>query len=151
MELRCLKLNFGVLQGDYAFSPGLNLILEDNEAGKSTLSRIICGFEGATGGERRVSSRLQIAVFSHDLVRALDPASSVIDEVLKDTLPEVRQKIRNYLGLFLFSGDDVSKKVSVSARGEGDDAESVREAPSHLQRLPADGTCGAEKSKSFHR
>ncbi len=93
-------------------------LIGKNGVGKSTLSRIICGLEGTTGGERRVSSRLQIAVFSHDLVRALDPASTVIDEALKDALPEVRQKIRNYLGLFLFSGDDVSKKVNVLSGGE---------------------------------
>ena len=93
-------------------------LIGKNGVGKSTLSRIICGLEGKTRGERRVSSRLQIAVFSHDLVRALDPASTVIDEALKDALPEVRQKIRNYLGLFLFSGDDVSKKVNVLSGGE---------------------------------
>ncbi len=93
-------------------------LIGKNGAGKSTLSRIICGLEDPTGGERRVSDRLQVGVFSHDLVRALDPKSLVVDEVLKDSLPEVRQKIRTYLGLFLFSGDDINKRVGVLSGGE---------------------------------
>ena len=93
-------------------------LIGKNGAGKSTLSRIICGLERPSEGERRVSERLQIGVFSHDLVRALDPASTVIDEALKDVLPEVHQRIRSYLGLFLFSGDDINKRVGVLSGGE---------------------------------
>jgi ATP-binding cassette subfamily F protein 3 len=93
-------------------------LIGKNGAGKSTLSRIICGLEGPSAGERRVSDRLRIGVFSHDLVRALDPDATVIDEALRETFPDVRQKIRNYLGLFLFSGDDVGKKVGVLSGGE---------------------------------
>ncbi len=93
-------------------------LIGKNGAGKSTLSRIICGFEEPSGGHRRVSERLRVGVFSHDLVRELDPNAMVVDEVLKDALPDVRQKIRNYLGLFLFSGDDINKKVGVLSGGE---------------------------------
>jgi ATP-binding cassette subfamily F protein 3 len=93
-------------------------LIGKNGAGKSTLSRIICGLEDPSGGDLRVSDRLRVGVFSHDLVRALDPNAMVVDEVLKDVLPEVRQKIRTYLGLFLFSGDDINKKVGVLSGGE---------------------------------
>ncbi|MDH4209991.1 MAG: ATP-binding cassette domain-containing protein [candidate division WOR-3 bacterium] len=106
------NVNFTIEKGDKI------ALIGKNGAGKSTLSRIICGLEDPSGGECRVSDRLQVGVFSHDLVRALDPKSMVVDEVLKDSLPEVRQKIRTYLGLFLFSGDDINKKVGVLSGGE---------------------------------
>jgi len=119
--------NIAKRYGDKTIFKNVNIAIEKddkialigkNGAGKSTLSRIICGLERPSLGEHRVSERLQIGVFSHDLVRALDPASTVIDEALKDVLPEVRQKIRNYLGLFLFSGDDINKRVGVLSGGE---------------------------------
>jgi ATP-binding cassette subfamily F protein 3 len=93
-------------------------LIGKNGAGKSTLSRIVCGLEEPSSGVRRASEKLQIGMFSHGLVRELDPLNSVLDEVSKDAQPEFVQKIRNYLGLFLFSGDDVEKKVSVLSGGE---------------------------------
>jgi ATP-binding cassette subfamily F protein 3 len=93
-------------------------LIGKNGVGKSTLSRIICGVEESTSGVRKASEKLQVGMFSHELVRKLDPANSVLDEVTKDALPEVGQRIRNYLGLFLFSGDDVLKKVDVLSGGE---------------------------------
>lgn len=93
-------------------------LIGKNGAGKSTLGRIICGLEEPTRGERRVSERLQVGVFSHELVRRLDPDATVLDEVLIDAAPELGGRIRNYLGLFLFSGDDAYKKVGVLSGGE---------------------------------
>jgi ATP-binding cassette subfamily F protein 3 len=93
-------------------------LIGKNGAGKSTLSRIICGIEEPSSGVRRVSEKMQVGMFSHELVRELEPANSVLDEVSKDALPDVIQKIRNYLGLFLFSGDDVLKRVGVLSGGE---------------------------------
>jgi ATP-binding cassette subfamily F protein 3 len=93
-------------------------LIGKNGAGKSTLSRIICGLEEPSEGQRRVSERLHVGMFSQELVRQLDPANSVLDEILKDTNPDLRQNIRNYLGLFLFSGDDVLKKIGVLSGGE---------------------------------
>jgi ATP-binding cassette subfamily F protein 3 len=93
-------------------------LIGKNGAGKSTLSRIICGLEPPSRGERRVSERLEVGVFSHELVRNLDPDATVLDEVLKDALPELNESIRNYLGLFLFSGDDVYKRIGVLSGGE---------------------------------
>ena len=105
----------------------VNLVIENgdkialigkNGAGKSTLSRIICGVEEPSEGIRRVSEKLQVGMFSQELVRQLDPTDCVLDEILKDAMSDVHQKIRNYLGLFLFSGDDVFKKVGVLSGGE---------------------------------
>lgn len=93
-------------------------LIGKNGAGKSTLCRIIAGIETPTEGFRKTSERLQIASFSHDILLGLDPGSSVLEEVQKDVPPAVNQNIRNFLGLFLFSGDDVFKKISVLSGGE---------------------------------
>ncbi|UCD19830.1 MAG: ATP-binding cassette domain-containing protein [candidate division WOR-3 bacterium] len=93
-------------------------LIGKNGAGKSTLSRIICGQEAPSRGERRVSERLRVGVFSHELVRSLDPDATVLDEALKDVFPELSERIRNYLGLFLFTGDDVYKRIDVLSGGE---------------------------------
>jgi ATP-binding cassette subfamily F protein 3 len=105
----------------------INLVIESgdrialigkNGAGKSTLSRIICGIEDPTTGMRRASERLQMGIFSHELVRQLDSTNTVLDEMTIGTSPDVSQKMRTYLGLFLFSGDDVLKRVNVLSGGE---------------------------------
>jgi ATP-binding cassette subfamily F protein 3 len=106
------KVNLVVERGDRV------ALIGKNGAGKSTLSRIVCGVEQQTSGIRKASEKLQVGMFSHELVRKLDPTNIVLDEAANDTLPEVSQKIRNYLGLFLFSGDDVQKRVGVLSGGE---------------------------------
>jgi ATP-binding cassette subfamily F protein 3 len=93
-------------------------LIGKNGAGKSTLSRIICGLENPSSGVRKASERLQIGMFSHELVRKLEPASTVLEQASVGTEPDVNQKIRNFLGLFLFSGDDVLKSVRVLSGGE---------------------------------
>jgi ATP-binding cassette subfamily F protein 3 len=93
-------------------------LIGKNGAGKSTLCRIIAGFEKPTRGERWASSRLSIGAFSHDILLSIDPANTVLDEALKDAAPHVHQVIRGFLGLFLFTGDDVFKKVEVLSGGE---------------------------------
>lgn len=89
-----------------------------NGAGKSTLCRIIAGFERPLHGERIVSERLHVAAFSHDLLLRLEPGQSVLDTVMQDTQTSIIQNARAFLGLFLFSGDEVFKTVSVLSGGE---------------------------------
>jgi ATP-binding cassette subfamily F protein 3 len=113
--------------GGYSVFKNVDLVIEKgdrialigkNGAGKSTLSRIICGVEPPSTGTRRASEKLCVGMFSHELVRELDPMNSVIEEVSQNALPDIIQRIRNYLGLFLFSGDDVHKRVAVLSGGE---------------------------------
>jgi ATP-binding cassette subfamily F protein 3 len=93
-------------------------LIGKNGAGKSTLCRIIAGIEEPTTGERKASGKVMIGAFSHEIMLGLDPSSTVIEEAQKNALPHICQNIRSYLGLFLFSGDDVFKKVSVLSGGE---------------------------------
>ena len=93
-------------------------LIGKNGAGKSTLCRIIADFDAPTSGTRTGSEKLVIGAFSHDIMLRLDPDRAVIDEALHDAPTEVHQGIRSYLGSFLFSGDDIYKKVRVLSGGE---------------------------------
>lgn len=106
---------------------GVNLVIKNgdkialigkNGAGKSTLCRIIAGFETPHVGRRRASEKLVIGAFSHEIMLGLNPESSVIDEALRDAPAEVHNNIRSYLGSFLFSGDEIHKKIRVLSGGE---------------------------------
>jgi len=93
-------------------------LIGKNGAGKSTLCRLIAGHEKPTSGERRASEKLRIGAFSHEILLRLNQANTVLEEITKDAPPEVNQNIRKFLGLFLFSGDDVFKKIGVLSGGE---------------------------------
>ncbi len=89
-----------------------------NGAGKSTLARIVAGLEPLTAGQRLVSANLVTSYFAQQQTDNLDPALTVL-ETLETVAPdEMRPRLRSLLGSFLFSGDDVQKKVSVLSGGE---------------------------------
>jgi ATP-binding cassette subfamily F protein 3 len=93
-------------------------LIGKNGAGKSTLCRIIAGGERPTSGTRKASEKLKIGAFSHEILLQLHPRNTVLEEISADASPGVNQNIRKYLGLFLFSGDDVFKKIEVLSGGE---------------------------------
>jgi len=89
-----------------------------NGAGKSTLLKIITGQTEATSGAAVIGANVHIGYFSQHSVDILNPKNTVIDEMVSH-LPQASMGfIRNLLGAFLFSGDDVDKKVSVLSGGE---------------------------------
>ena len=89
-----------------------------NGAGKSTLLKIITGQTDATSGSAVIGANVNIGYFSQHSVEILNPKNTVIDEVTSH-LPQASMGfLRNLLGAFLFSGDDVDKKVSVLSGGE---------------------------------
>jgi ATP-binding cassette subfamily F protein 3 len=105
-------INLSIQKGDKI------ALIGKNGAGKSTLCRIIAGYEKPTGGEKKVSEKLKIGSFSHEILLKLNPLNTVLDEVAGNAKNEVSQNFRNFLGLFLFSGDDVFKKIEVLSGGE---------------------------------
>ncbi len=89
-----------------------------NGAGKSTLLRILAGADADHSGIVRDGAGVRKAYFAQDTEKTLDDANTVLEEAesLADTkdIPD----IRNLLGAFLFSDDDVFKKVAVLSGGE---------------------------------
>jgi len=89
-----------------------------NGAGKSTLMRLLAGVEEPVRGARSEGHNLQLAYFAQDQARVLHAEKSVLQE-LTDAAPfAMVPKVRDILGSFLFSGDEVEKKVKVLSGGE---------------------------------
>lgn len=89
-----------------------------NGAGKSTLLKMLAGVIEPTEGQRIVADGLRTAYFSQHLLEQLDPSLTVFDEIQIMVGDWTQAEIRRLLGAFLFSGDDVHKKVSVLSGGE---------------------------------
>jgi len=88
-----------------------------NGAGKTTLLRIISGEDSDFFGAISLGSGVRTGYFSQDQDSVLDPLLTVIEEAGKDSdLGEGR--LRSLLGAFLFSGDDINKKVAILSGGE---------------------------------
>lgn len=89
-----------------------------NGAGKSTLARIINGTE-PFDGERITGHNVIMTFFAQHLADVLTSERTVLEEMqLSAKSSEARTRIRGILGAFLFSGDDVFKKVGVLSGGE---------------------------------
>jgi ATP-binding cassette subfamily F protein 3 len=89
-----------------------------NGAGKSTLLRMLCNEDTGYEGVIRLGSGVCTGYFAQDTEKTLNPELSVLEEVSSIAATADLPKMRNYLGSFLFSGDDVFKSVSVLSGGE---------------------------------
>ncbi len=89
-----------------------------NGAGKTTLLRIMAGVLSFEKGKRVLGHNVTMAYFAQYYIEELDPASTIIDELRRVAPDEPEQSLRGLLGAFLFSGDDVLKKVEVLSGGE---------------------------------
>lgn len=89
-----------------------------NGAGKSTLLRMLAGIDKDYQGTIRDGAGLKIGYFAQDTEKTLDPKNDVIGEVETIATTADIPRLRNLLGSFLFSDDDVFKQVSVLSGGE---------------------------------
>ncbi len=88
-----------------------------NGEGKSTLSKIFArklDFEGNIKYGHQVS----VGYYAQDQSEMLDGSKTVFDTIDEIAVGDMRPKVRNLLGTFLFSGDDIDKKVKVLSGGE---------------------------------
>jgi ATP-binding cassette subfamily F protein 3 len=89
-----------------------------NGAGKSTLLKTIVGETEPTAGKVTVGASVKIGYFSQHALDLLNPDKTIFQEV-SDRLPDASVGyIRNLMGAFLFSGDDVEKRIGVLSGGE---------------------------------
>ncbi len=88
-----------------------------NGAGKSTLMKILAGGEFQVG-ERLDGHNVVIDYFAQDQADALEGTRTAYDELYVDAPYDMVPRLRDLLGTFLFSGDDIHKKVAVLSGGE---------------------------------
>jgi ATP-binding cassette, subfamily F, member 3 len=89
-----------------------------NGAGKSTLIKLLAGTENITQGEFRVGHNVQSDYFAQDQYKELDPDARIIDDLGDASPGSGETELRSLLGCFLFSEDDVFKKIGVLSGGE---------------------------------
>ena len=89
-----------------------------NGAGKSTLMRMLSGVEAPDAGVRHEGHQVVMEYFAQDEATRLDPALTVYETLQAGSPVHMVPMIRNILGGFLFSGDDVYKKAAVLSGGE---------------------------------
>lgn len=89
-----------------------------NGQGKTTLSKIIAGVEGHTSGKAETGYNVSIGYYAQNQAEAFHKSETVLQTLEAIAPPELRTRVRGILGSFMFSGDDVEKKVSVLSGGE---------------------------------
>lgn len=93
-------------------------LIAPNGVGKTTLFNVIAGILPVQHGSVTFGYNVTCAIFAQDQNKALDMKKTVIDNI-KDLCPKAtEQKVRTFLGSFLFSREDVLKKVGVLSGGE---------------------------------
>ncbi len=106
------NVDFQLLRGERVAFVG------QNGQGKTTLAKILVGAEPATSGTATLGYNVSIGYYAQNQAETLDPKITLLETMEKYSPPEMRTKLRAILGGFLFSGEDVDKKVVALSGGE---------------------------------
>jgi ATP-binding cassette subfamily F protein 3 len=113
--------------GDHCVFSGVDLLITSgskiafvgkNGEGKSTLAKILVGDIRDYGGSCKIGHQVVIGYYAQNQAAMLDGEKTVFQTIDDIALGDIRPKIRNILGSFLFDEDDIDKKVKVLSGGE---------------------------------
>jgi len=93
-------------------------VMGRNGAGKSTLLKMVAGALEPDAGSVRLGASLRLGYFAQQSLDLLDPELTVIEQLMQDFPMEGLGVLRNILGAFQFSGDDVDKRIRNLSGGE---------------------------------
>ncbi|MDE5763204.1 MAG: ATP-binding cassette domain-containing protein, partial [Bacteroidales bacterium] len=119
--------NAGKCYGEKRVFGGFDLVLEKGEKvalvgrngeGKSTFSKMVMGEIPDHEGVVEIGAGVKIGYFAQNQAALLHGEKTVFETIDDIAVGEVRTRIRNILGCFLFSGEDIDKKVKVLSGGE---------------------------------
>ena len=106
------NLNFLIERGDRIALVGVN------GAGKSTLIKLLAGAEPLTGGEYKLGHNVLADYFAQDQYKELDTDARVFDDLGNLAPRSTETELRTLLGCFLFSSEEVFKRIGVLSGGE---------------------------------
>jgi len=106
------SINFGMEMGEKIAFVG------KNGEGKTTLSRIIANDISDFDGQLKIGTNVMLGYYAQHQAELLDSNSTVLEIIDRAATGDMRSQIRSLLGAFLFSGNDVFKKVKVLSGGE---------------------------------
>jgi len=89
-----------------------------NGQGKTTLAKILIEKLEASSGDVVLGHNASVGYYAQNQAETLDRNKTLLQVMEDHSPPEMRTKLRNILGAFLFSGEDAEKKVSVLSGGE---------------------------------
>ena len=89
-----------------------------NGEGKTTLMRVIMGELDPMAGESKVGYNVNIGYYAQNQEDILDKEDTVFGTLDRIAVGDIRLKLRDILGAFLFKGEDIDKKVAVLSGGE---------------------------------
>ncbi len=104
---------------DFLITKGSKLaFVGRNGEGKSTMAKIIVGELTDYSGTFKLGHQVQIGYYAQNQAAMLDGEKTVFQTIDDAAVGDIRPKIRNILGSFLFDNDDIDKKVKVLSGGE---------------------------------
>ena len=104
--------NFVIERGDRVALVGIN------GAGKSTLIKLLAGTEPLSTGSYTLGYNTTPDYFAQDQYKELDPDARMLDDIATAAPRSTQTELRSLLGCFLFSEDDVFKRIGVLSGGE---------------------------------
>lgn len=106
------NIDLKILRGDRIAFVG------QNGQGKTTLVKILAKVQDLTSGECNLGHNVHLGYYAQNQADEMQPNMTVLQAMEQSCPPEMRTKIRSMLGAFMFSNDDVDKKVTVLSGGE---------------------------------